>query len=148
MTAAPQSTPIVGAKETTASSVVPALRNALAAALVAFGLCFPIISFHAESNINNELILIGRWPLSFGVAASSPCSFCRAAAHPGGIGSTGWARLRLAGRAAPRRAAREGEGVAQPSRARVAFSNGSAVRARFRRAVSVIMLGTLGSAAR
>ncbi len=65
MTAAPQSTPVAEVKETTASSIVPALRNAFAAALVAFGLCFPIISYHAESNINNELILIGRWPLSF-----------------------------------------------------------------------------------
>ena len=66
MTAAPQSKPAAGTEGTTASSIVPALRNALAAALVAFGLCFPIISYHAESNINNELVLISRWPLSLG----------------------------------------------------------------------------------
>ena len=42
---------------------------AAAAGLVAFGLSFPIISYHAELNIENELVLIGRWPLSFGIAA-------------------------------------------------------------------------------
>ena len=49
--------------------LVPSLRTAAAAACVAFGLSFPIISYHAESNIENELVLIGRWPLSFGIAA-------------------------------------------------------------------------------
>ena len=52
----------------TAGQFVPALRNAAAAGLVAFCISFPIISYHAESNINNELVLTGRWPLSFGVA--------------------------------------------------------------------------------
>ena len=69
MTAAPQTTPIAQADATAAGQLVPALRNAFAAALVAFGLAFPIISYHAESNINNELVLTGRWPLSFGLAA-------------------------------------------------------------------------------
>ena len=69
MTAAPQTTPLAEARETTASQLVPALRTAVAAALVAFALSFPIISYHAESNINNELVLIGRWPVSFGIAA-------------------------------------------------------------------------------
>src|SRR4249919_2187260 len=53
----------------TATQLVPALRNAAAAALVAFGLCFPIISYRAEANINNELVLGGRWPLSFAITA-------------------------------------------------------------------------------
>ena len=35
-----------------AGQLVPALRTAAAAALVAFGLSFPIISYHAESNID------------------------------------------------------------------------------------------------
>ena len=73
MTAAPQSTPQARRsprrRRRRRLRSFPALRNALAAALVAFGLCFPIISYHAESNINNELVLIGRWPLSFGIAA-------------------------------------------------------------------------------
>jgi branched-chain amino acid transport system permease protein len=52
-----------------AGQLVPSLRTAAAAALVAFGMSFPIISYHAESNINNELVLIGRWPASFAIAA-------------------------------------------------------------------------------
>src|SRR5208283_2539862 len=68
MTAAPQTTPLAEAGATSASQLVPALRTAAAAALVAFGLSFPIISYHAESNVNNELILTGRWPLSIGFA--------------------------------------------------------------------------------
>ena len=57
--------------ETVASvgQLVPALRSAAAAGLVAFGLSFPIIAYHAEANINNELVLSGRWVLSFGLAA-------------------------------------------------------------------------------
>jgi branched-chain amino acid transport system permease protein len=49
--------------------LVASLRTAAAAALVAFGLSFPIISYHAEANINNELVLTGRWPYSFAIAA-------------------------------------------------------------------------------
>ena len=66
---APSQTTEIAAPGATAAQFVPALRTAAAAGLVAFGLCFPIISYHAESNINNELVLIGRWPLSFGIAA-------------------------------------------------------------------------------
>ena len=73
MTAAPQTTPIAEADATAAGQLVPALRNAFAAALVAFGLAFPIISYHAEANINNELVLTGRWPLSFGLAGDRLC---------------------------------------------------------------------------
>ena len=69
MTAAPQATPLAQAAAATTSQLVPALRTSFVAALVAFGLSFPILSYHAESNINNELVLIGRWPLSFGFAA-------------------------------------------------------------------------------
>ena len=43
MTAAPQTTPLATASEATASQLVPALRTAIAAALVAFALSFPII---------------------------------------------------------------------------------------------------------
>src|SRR5271154_4616099 len=66
---APSQTSEIAAPATTAGQFVPALRNAAAAGLVAFGLAFPIISYHAESNINNELVLISRWPLAFGIAA-------------------------------------------------------------------------------
>src|SRR5271157_6359893 len=69
MTAAPQTTPLAEAGAPSVSQLVPALRNGLAAALVAFGLAFPIITYHAEANINNELVLTGRWPLSIGLAA-------------------------------------------------------------------------------
>ena len=53
MSAAPQSTPVADSAQASSAQVVPALRNALAAALVAFGLCFPIVSYRAEANINN-----------------------------------------------------------------------------------------------
>ncbi len=66
---APSQASEIAAPVETATQLVPALRNAAAAALVAFGLCFPIISYRAEANINNELVLGGRWPLSFAIAA-------------------------------------------------------------------------------
>ncbi|MGA7429674.1 MAG: DUF3382 domain-containing protein, partial [Xanthobacteraceae bacterium] len=66
---APSQTSEIAAPVATAGQFVPALRNAAAAGLVAFCISFPIISYHAESNINNELVLTGRWPLSFGLAA-------------------------------------------------------------------------------
>src|SRR5271166_821186 len=122
MTAAPQTTPIAEADAPAAGQFVSALRNAFAAALVAFGLAFPIISYHAESNINNELVLIGRWPLSFGLAAIVfVFVFLRQMA------STDW-RIwfdRVGAIAAGGvggalvQAAREGEGTAPPSRARL-----------------------------
>ncbi|MBV8107265.1 MAG: high-affinity branched-chain amino acid ABC transporter permease LivM [Hyphomicrobiales bacterium] len=124
MTAAPQTTPLASASETTASQLVPALRTAVAAALVAFALSFPIISYHAESNINNELVLIGRWPASFGIAALVfVFVFLRQMAGAdwriwfdrfGSIAAGGMGGALV-------QAAREGEGVAPPSRARVAF---------------------------
>ncbi len=129
MTAAPQTTPqttpIAGAAEATASQFVPALRSAFVAALVAFGLAFPIISYHAESNINNELVLTGRWPLSFGSPPSfSLFVFLRQMSNAdwriwfdrfGSIvaGGMGGALVQ---------AAREGEGTAPPSRARATFA--------------------------
>jgi branched-chain amino acid transport system permease protein len=125
MTAAQRTTQVARSGEETTSQLVPALRNALAAALVTFGLSFPIISYHAESDINNELVLIGRWPLSFAIAAIvfvfvlfrqiSPPDwriwFDRVGAvAAGGMGGA------LAESAA------EGEGVAPPSPARARFS--------------------------
>jgi branched-chain amino acid transport system permease protein len=125
MTAAPQTTPLTKADETTtASQFVPALRTAIVSALVAFGLCFPIISYHAESNINNELILTGRWPLSFAITAIVfVFVFLRQMANAdwrvwfdrfGSIAAGGMGGALV-------QAAREGEGVAPPSRARIAF---------------------------
>ena len=66
---APSQTSELTESVASAGQLVPALRSAAAAGLVAFGLCFPIISYHAESNMENELVLIGRWPLSFAIAA-------------------------------------------------------------------------------
>src|SRR5271170_2305342 len=107
-----------------AGQLVPALRSAAAAALVAFGLCFPIISYHAESNIENELILIGRWPLSFAIAAIVFLFvFLRQMAQAdwrvwfdrvGSIAAGGMGGALV-------QAAREGEGTAPPSAARAAF---------------------------
>src|SRR5260370_42157985 len=67
MSAAPQTTPFADSA-VSSGQLGPSLRSAAAAALVAFGLSFPILSYHAESNINNELVLVGRWPLSLGLA--------------------------------------------------------------------------------
>ena len=126
MTAAPQTTPLAQAGETSAIATRSrAAQRRSAAALVAFGLAFPIISYHAESNINNELVLIGRWPLSFGIAAIVFLFvFLRQMAasdwrvwfdRVGAIAAGGMGGALV-------QAAREGEGVAPPSRARVAFS--------------------------
>jgi branched-chain amino acid transport system permease protein len=123
MTAAPQTSELADTVVST-GQLVPSLRSAAAAACVAFGLSFPIISYHAEANINNELVLGARWPLSFGVAAIVfVFVFLRQMARAdwrvwfdrvGSIaaGGTGGALVQ---------AAREGEGVAPPSRARIAF---------------------------
>ncbi len=125
MTAAPQ-TQASPLAETVVSTgqLVPSLRTAAAAACVAFGLSFPIISYHAESNINNELVLGGRWPLSFGIAAIVfVFVFLRQMARAdwrmwfdrvGSIAAGGMGGALV-------QAAREGEGVAPPSRARIAF---------------------------
>ena len=121
---APSQTSEIAAPAATSAQVVPALRTAATAALVAFGLCFPIISYHAESNINNELVLIGRWPLSFAVTAIVfAFVFLRQMARAdwrvwfdrvgsAAAGGMGGALVQ---------AAREGEGTAPPSAARVAF---------------------------
>jgi hypothetical protein len=69
MSVAPQTSSLSQPSAAAAAQLIPALRTAAAAALVAFGLSFPIISYHAESNINNELVLIGRWFWSFVIAA-------------------------------------------------------------------------------
>ncbi len=47
MTARSQTSELAAPIET-AAQLVPALRTAAAAGLVTFGLCFPIISYHAE----------------------------------------------------------------------------------------------------
>ncbi len=124
MTAAPQTTPLATAGETTASQFVPALRTAFVSALVAFGLAFPIISYHAESNIENELVLISRWPLSFGISAlvfvfvflrqMSTSDWRIWFDRVGSIAAGGMGGALV-------QAAREGEGTAPPSAARVAF---------------------------
>ena len=121
---APSQTSEIAAPVATAAQFVPALRNAAAAGLVAFGLSFPIISYHAESNINNELVLTGRWPLSFGIAALVfAFVFLRQMARAdwriwfdrvGSIAAGGMGGALV-------QAAREGEGTAPPSAARVAF---------------------------
>src|SRR6516164_7462227 len=123
MTAPSQTSDLATPAETTAQ-FVPALRNAAAAALVAFGLAFPIISYHAESNINNELVLIGRWPLSFAIAAIVfAFVFLRQMARAdwriwfdrvGSVAAGGMGGALV-------QAAREGEGTAPPSAARLAF---------------------------
>ena len=122
---APSQASEIAAPVETATQLVPALRNAAAAALVAFGLCFPIISYRAEANINNELVLGGRWPLSFAITAIVfVFVFLRQMARAdwriwfdrvgsvvaGGMGG------------ALAQAAREGEGTAPPSRAWAQFS--------------------------
>jgi len=123
MTAAPQTSELADTVVST-RQLVPSLRSAAAAACVAFGLAFPIISYHAESNINNELVLSARWPLSFGIAALVfVFVFLRQMARAdwrvwfdrvGSIAAGGMGGALV-------QAAREGEGVAPPSRARIAF---------------------------
>src|SRR5580704_18913261 len=112
-------------KVASVGQLVPSLRAAAAAACVAFGLSFPIISYHAESNIENELVLIGRWPLAFGIAAIVfAFVFLRQMAGSnwriwfdriGSIAAGGMGGALV-------QAAREGEGVAPPSLARIAFA--------------------------
>ena len=121
---APSQTSELTESVASAGQLVPALRSAAAAALVAFGLCFPIISYHAESNIENELVLIGRWPLSFAIAAIVFLFvFLRQMARAdwrvwfdrvGSIAAGGMGGALV-------QAAREGEGTAPPSAARAAF---------------------------
>src|SRR3974390_2550768 len=122
---APSQTSELAAPVATAAQLVPALRTAAAAGLVAFGLAFPIISYHAEANINNELVLTGRWPLSFSIAALVFLFvFLRQMARAdwrvwfdrvGSVvaGGMGGALVQ---------AAREGEGTAPPSRAWALFA--------------------------
>ena len=121
---APSQTSEIAAPVATAGQFVPALRNAAAAGLVAFGLSFPIISYHAQSNINNELVVTARWPLSFGIAALVfAFVFLRQMARAdwriwfdrvGSIAAGGMGGALV-------QAAREGEGTAPPSAARLAF---------------------------
>ena len=126
MTATPQAKPLAQAADaSTASQLVPALRNAVAAALVSFGLSFPILSYHAESNINNELVLGSRWSLSFGVAGVVFLFvFLRQMANAdwrvwfdrvGAVAAGGMGGALV-------EAAREGEGTAPPSPSRAWFS--------------------------
>jgi branched-chain amino acid transport system permease protein len=123
MTSPSQASELAAPAETPAQ-LVPALRTAAAAALAVFGLCFPIISYRAEANINNELVLGGRWTLSFTITAIVfVFVFLRQMARAdwriwfdrvgsvvaGGMGG------------ALAQAAREGEGTAPPSRAWTVF---------------------------
>src|SRR5580693_7841045 len=124
MSAPSQTSELTAAPVATAAQFVPALRNAAAAGLVAFGLSFPIISYHAQSNINNELVVTARWPLSFGIAAVIfAFVFLRQMARAdwriwfdrvGSIAAGGMGGALV-------QAAREGEGTAPPSAARAAF---------------------------
>ena len=121
---APSQTSELAAPVETPAQLVPALRTAAAAALVVFGLCFPIISYRAEANINNALVLGGRWSLSFAITGVVfVFVFLRQMARSdwriwfdrvgsvvaGGMGG------------ALAQAAREGEGTAPPSRAWALF---------------------------
>ncbi len=45
------------------ADVISALKAALLAALVAFGLCIPIVALRTEQDINNVLVLVPRWGL-------------------------------------------------------------------------------------
>ena len=150
MTAAPQTTPLAQTDAASVSQLVPALRTALAAGLVAFGLAFPIISYHADSNINNELVLTSRWPLSFGISTLVFLFvFLRQMATAdwriwfdrfGSIAAGGMGGALV-------QAAREGEGVAPPSRARLAFTRWFGPFALgFVVLFPLIMLGLLGPA--
>ncbi len=150
MTAAPQTTPLAQTEAASVSQLVPALRTALAAGLVAFGLCFPIISYHADSNINNELVLTSRWPLSLGISALVfVFVFLRQMAaadwriwfdRVGSIAAGGMGGALV-------QAAREGEGTAPPSRARLAFTRWFGPFALgFVILFPLIMLGLLGPA--
>ena len=124
MTAAPQTSPLAETVESS-GQLVSSLKSAAAAALVAFGMSFPILSYRAEANINNELVLAGRWPLSFALAGIVFIFvFLRLMARTDwriwfdrvgaiAIGGMGGALVQ---------AAREGEDVARPSRARAWFS--------------------------
>ncbi len=126
MTAAPQTTPLAKTDRASAAQLVPALKNAVAAGLVAFGLSFPILSYRAEANINNELVLGSRWPLSFGFAGVVfVFVFLRQMANAdwrvwfdrvGAVAAGGMGGALV-------EAAREGEGVAPPSPSRVWFSS-------------------------
>src|ERR1700722_2276222 len=121
---APSQTSEIAAPAASTAQFGPALRNAAAAGLVAFGLSFPIISYQAVSNINNELVLVGRWPLSFAIAAIVfAFVFLRQMARAywriwfarvGSVAAGGMGGVLV-------QAAREGEGTAPPSAARLAF---------------------------
>src|ERR1700684_1367458 len=115
---APSQTSEIAAPAATAAQFVPALRNAAAAGLVAFGLSFPIISYHDQSKINNELVVTARWTLSFSLAALR-FAFCsrrlKSTAYwgiwfdrVGSIAAGGMCGALV-------QAAREGEGTAPPS---------------------------------
>ncbi|HTR14738.1 MAG TPA: high-affinity branched-chain amino acid ABC transporter permease LivM [Roseiarcus sp.] len=122
MSATPRTTQLSRTPEAAASQLVPSLRTAAASALVAFGLCFPIISYRAEANINNELVLDSRWTWSFVISGIVfAFVFLRQMANSDwriwfdrvgavAVGGMGGALVQ---------AAREGEGTAPPSRARV-----------------------------
>jgi len=50
-------------------SIARRLKGASLSALVAFGLCFPLIAYHADMNISQGLFLESRWPLVMAVTA-------------------------------------------------------------------------------
>ena len=104
-----------------ADQLVPALRTAAAAALVAFGLCFPDHQLPGRSRTSTtNSCSSSRWPLSFAIAAivfavrlPAPDGAGRLARlvrpyRRGAVGGMGGALAE---------SAREGEGAAPPSRA-------------------------------
>jgi len=50
-------------------SIARRLKSASLSALVAFGLCFPLIAYHADMNISQGLFLESRWPLVMAITA-------------------------------------------------------------------------------
>ncbi len=124
MTAAPQDSSLAD-RATGSGQLVSALRSAAAVALVVFCLAFPILSYHAVEDINNVLVLTGRWPLTFTLCAIVfVFVFLRQMARSdwrlwfdrvGSVAAGGMGGALV-------QAAREGEGVAPPSRLRIVFS--------------------------
>src|ERR1700735_3467859 len=121
---APSQTTEIADPVATGAQFIPALRTAAAAGLVAFGVSFPILSYHAESNINNELVLTSRWSLSFGFAALVFVFFLLRQMARGDwrvwfdrVGSVAFGGIG----GGLVQGAREGEGTAPPSAARAAF---------------------------
>ncbi len=63
-----------------------ALKSALFAALVTFGLAFPIVALRTDTNLSNQLVLTQRWGLAFTLAGLAfAIRFAVALAFPNGF---------------------------------------------------------------